>query len=91
MNKIELTALIKSMTENTIFGCTFIKKDGTIRDMTCRLGVKKGLNGRGLNFDPVDKGLLPVYDMANGGFRMVNLSTLSELRIKGKTYTIANN
>lgn len=85
-NTEQMRTLIKTLAENTIFGATFTKKDGTTRDMVCRLGVKKGTNGVGLNFDVVDKGLLPVYDMQAQGFRMINLDTISELRIAGKIY-----
>lgn len=93
MNKInneQLVTIIKELAENSIFGATFVKKDGTVRDMVCRLGVKKGTNGKGLNFEPVERGLLPVFDMKSQGFRMINLSTLTELRIKGKVYRISN-
>lgn len=88
MNTEQLRTLIKDLSANKIFGVTFTKKDGTIRDMTCRLGVKKGTNGMGLNFDPVEKGLLPVYDMVNNGFRMVSLDTVTELRISGTVYRV---
>lgn len=86
VNNAQLVSIIKDLAENSIFGCTFTKKNGEIRDMVCRLGVKKGTNGRGLNFDALDKGLLPVYDFKNSGFRMINLNTLTELRIRGKVY-----
>lgn len=88
INNEQLVSIIKDLAENTIFSVDFTKKDGSARTMTCRLGVKKGTNGRGLNFDPVDKGLLPVWDMQKSGFRMINLNTLTELRIKGTVYTI---
>lgn len=89
MNTLELTQLIKTLSENTIFGATFVKRTtGETRDMVCRLGVKKGTNGKGLNFDPVEKGLLPVYDLKSKGFRMINLNTLKELRIRGKVYRL---
>ena len=86
MDTEQLRSIIKELAENTIFRCTFTKKDGTIRDMTCRLGVKKGQTGRGLNFDVVEKGLLPVYDMGKNDYRMINLDTVTELRVKGQVY-----
>lgn len=81
-----MAKLIRELTGNCIFGATFTKKDGSVRNMTCRLGVKKGTNGKGLNFDPLEKGLLPVFDMQAGGFRMINLNTVTELRIKGEIH-----
>lgn len=58
-----LRTLIKEITPTTIFSVDFIKKDGSARTMTCRLGVTKHLKGGELPFDPIEKGLLPVYDM----------------------------
>jgi|TARA_R110001583_G_scaffold169174_2_gene322037 hypothetical protein len=70
--------------QNTIFSVTFIKKDGSERTMVARLHVKKGLNGKGMGYNPVEKGLLPVWDMQKNGFRMINLKTVTELKIKGE-------
>jgi hypothetical protein len=73
-------------TENgQIFSATFVKKDGSLRKIQARRGVTKGVTGKGLSFDPLTKGLLPVYDMHKEGFRMINLNTLKEAKIKGKT------
>lgn len=46
-----------------IFTATFIKKDGTMRTMRARLGVKKGVSGVGLKYDPESLGNLVVFDM----------------------------
>jgi len=70
--------------QNTIFSVTFIKKDGSERTMVARLHVKKGVNGKGMAYNPVEKGLLPVWDMQKNGFRMINLKTVTELKIKGE-------
>lgn len=87
MNKTELLrSMITELAGGTIFGATFVKKDGTIRDMVCRLGVKSHLKGGELPFCPVEKGMLPVFDMSVGEYRMINLSTLTELRVGGKVY-----
>ena len=68
--------------QNTIFSVTFIKKDGSERTMVARLHVKKGVNGKGMAYNPVEKGLLPVWDMQKNGFRMINLKTVTELKIR---------
>jgi hypothetical protein len=70
--------------ENTIFSVTFEKKDGTMRTMVARLNVKKGVNGKGMAYNPIEKGLLPVWDMQKNAFRMINLKTVTELKIKGE-------
>lgn len=87
MNPETLRQLITDLTNNqTIFSVDFTKKNGESRTIQCRLGVKKGTNGKGLNFDPIEKGLLPVYDMQKQGFRMITLSTVTELRAGGQVY-----
>ena len=86
MNTEALRSLIKEITPSTIFGVTFTKKDGTVRDMTCRLGVTKHLKGGELGYDPVSKGLMSVFDMTKGEYRMINLSTVTELRANGNVY-----
>ena len=70
--------------ENTIFSVEFIKKDGTVRTMVARLHVKKGVKGTGMAYNPIEKGLIPVWDMQKNGFRMINLKTVTELKIKGE-------
>lgn len=90
MDTETLRSAIKEMAGNTIFGATFVNKNGEVRDMVCRLGVKTHLKGGDLPFDPVDKGLLPVFDMQKEGYRMINLKTITELRVKGVTYTFGD-
>lgn len=85
-----LRSIIKELAGGTIFGCTFTKKNGEVRDMTCRLGVKKHLRGGELPFCPVEKGLLPVYDLQKEGYRMINLNTITELRIGGNVYRLGD-
>ena len=68
-----------------IFSATFEKKDGSIRTINCRRDVKKGVKGVGMSFDPMSKGLLVVYDMNRKGFRMINLETLIEAKVNGRT------
>lgn len=70
-------------TDGKVFGVKFIKKDGTLRDMACRLKVQKGVKGVGRKFNPKDYGLVGVYDM-NNGFRMVNTNTVIEITFQGK-------
>ena len=62
-----------------IFFVEFIKKDGSLRRMTARLGVKKGINGKGMRYDPASYGLLPVFDMDIQQWRMINLNTLQRI------------
>jgi hypothetical protein len=82
-----LRSLIKELGGNKIFGVTFIKRStGEVREMTCRLGVKKGTVGGELPFCPIEKRVLPVYDLVKLDFRMINLDTVTELRANGQVY-----
>ena len=87
ITKKQAEKLIKS-TYGTFFGVSFIKSDGTQRNMSCRLGVSKGVNGKGQPFKPADYGLLTVWDTAKRAHRMVNLKTLYKLNVDGKSYQV---
>ena len=74
--------LLKSMIKNTngkFFTCFFVKKDGTLRKMTARVGVKKGLTNSGFVREEKEN-LVCVYDMVAHDFRFINLSTLKSLK-----------
>jgi len=87
MNTELMRTLIKELGGQRIFGVTFVKRsNGEVRDMTCRLGVKKYLAGGELGFDIVEKGLLPVYDLKAEDYRMINLDTVTEIRANGQVY-----
>ena len=74
-------------TKGKFFTVKFIKKDGTLRKMTCRTGVSKGVTGKGLDFDPKEKGLRVVWAMDAEGYRMINLAQVTELKFNGiRTY-----
>jgi hypothetical protein len=79
--------LIKD-TKGKFFTVTFIKKDGTERVMNARLGVKVYLKGGTLAYDAESKGLLPVYDMKAKDYRMINLNTITNIKIGNNTYSI---
>lgn len=69
-----------------IFSVDFVKKDGTLRSMLCRTGVQKGTSGEGLKYDPVEKGLISVYDMKISEHRMINLNTVKRIKLEGKEW-----
>lgn len=79
--------LIKD-TKGKFFTVTFIKKDGSERVMNARLGVKVYLKGGELPYNPDEKGLIPVYDVKTGGYRMVNVNTIKKLKIGNNEYTV---
>jgi hypothetical protein len=80
--------LIERASSGRFFTVEFIKRTtGELRVMTCRLGVSKGVTGKGMAFDPASKGLLPVYDVQTQGYRMINLSGLRAVRMDGERFT----
>lgn len=87
INRKKLLELIRENKSN-IFSVVFLKKDGTIRRMICRLGVKKYVNGKGLKYDPIERGLLGVFDMQKEAYRMINLETIMNINMKGVEYNV---
>lgn len=74
-----------------MFSVVFIKKNGEKRLLNGRVGVTKGLTGKGMAYDARSKGLLPVYDMQAKGYRMVTVSTIQGLKINKEQYIVTNN
>lgn len=87
INKLEAYLKIRE-TNGAIFTARFIKKDGTRRKMNCRLGVSRDIVGKGMNYNPLQKLLLPVYDMQACDYRNINLNTMYSLTINGTQYSV---
>lgn len=86
MTTQEIINLIKTETrpgvdKGKLFEVTFTKKDGTIRKMRCRLGVQRNLTGKGMSWNPEDRGMLTVWSADSQGYRNVNLATVTSLRL----------
>jgi hypothetical protein len=77
MNREQILA-----TNGKFFSVSFIKKDGTERRMTARLGVKKDIKGVGLKFNPTERNLIVVFDIHKKAYRMINLSTIFKFKFK---------
>jgi hypothetical protein len=77
MNREQIIA-----TNGKFFSVSFIKKDGTERKMTARLGVKKDIKGVGLKFNPSERNLIVVFDIHKKAYRMINLSTILTFKFK---------
>tara|TARA_R110000824_G_scaffold221077_2_gene408209 strand:- start:153 stop:431 length:279 start_codon:yes stop_codon:yes gene_type:complete len=91
MTTIDKDTAIKMIknSDGRIFGVSFIKRTtGELRHMSARRGVRKGVNGEGLKYDPESKQLITVYDMNKEGHRMLNTETLYRLSLKGMDYNI---
>jgi hypothetical protein len=93
INRDELVSKIKATDPRNsgrgeFFTVTFIKKDGTTRVMNARLGVKRYLKGGELPYDPIAKGLLPVFDVKKNEYRMINLGTIISAKVGGVDYVV---
>lgn len=89
INRDKAKQLIEG-TKGQIFSGLFIKKDGTHRLINARLGVTKHLkdNAKKQPYNPIKYDLIPVFDMTNKGYRMINLNTLQKLIINKIIYKI---
>lgn len=74
-----------------IFTVRFYKRTtGEFRVMNCRGRVIKGLTGGELKFDPESKGLITVFDMHAGQYRMINCDTIQEVTVGGVTFSVTS-
>ncbi len=85
--KTEIQTL-KELVGSKIFAVVFQKKDGTLREMVCRLGVTKHLKGGEKKYDTDALNYLTVYDMQAEGYRTINVNTLKKIKVDGVTYDI---
>jgi hypothetical protein len=88
VKRVNLKDLIRS-SEDKIFSVVFIKKNGEERHMVARLGVKKGVTGKGVNYkNPLEQPYMNVFDMKKNAWRKINLDTIKKLKIKGVEYEV---
>ena len=71
------------------FTLDFIKKNGELRTMNARVGVKKHLKGGKMSFNPDDYCYRVVWDAQKKEYRMVNLKTVSRFKC-GKVEKVFN-
>lgn len=77
-------ASIVAESNGKIVTVTFRKADGTMRVMTCRLGVTKHLKGGDSTLD-ADK-YLTVFDMSKQGYRAINKDTIVSVKASGEVF-----
>lgn len=76
-----LMANLIDQSNGKFFACTFIKKDGTIRQMTARLGVTKYLKGGKSNVD--SSKYITVFEPSSGKYKNINRDSILALSIAG--------
>ena len=83
--------LLMERSKGRIFSVEFVKRTtGELRKMICRKSVKKGVNGKGLKFDPLKKSLMTVFDMQKIAWRSVDINTLQTIAINGEKFFVTS-
>ena len=82
-------AIREATNDGKIFSVTFVKKDGSIRFMVCRSGVKKyrktGVDLVKRVFNP---DLITVFDMQAKEYRSFHQESVLALKTKGQTFNV---
>ena len=86
MKGISMNNIMSVINSGKIFTACYIKKDGSERVMNCRVGVTKGVTGKGMKYNPEDYELLVAFDLKKNKFRMIRLNTLKWVKAEGKVY-----
>jgi hypothetical protein len=68
-----------------IFNVKFYKQDGTLRSINARFGVRKGVTGAGLKYNPSERNNIVVFSMNDNGFRTVKLNNVVSIKFNGLT------
>lgn len=87
INRSKLLKLITD-TNGKFFTVDFTKLDGTLRTMTCRLGVKSKLKGGVNRVEALNNPYKVVYEPNKGEYRTINLSTVFRVKTGGQYYTV---
>jgi hypothetical protein len=74
--------------EGKLFSVTFEKKDGSLRKMTARLGVRKYLIGGGSKFDAEPRGMVRVFSMRDKGYRTVTPAKITRIKAYGRVLNL---
>lgn len=78
-----MLAQILEQTGGKFFGVTFEKKDGSIREMQARTGVRKGVKGVQTEKPAGLADYITVYDVQNAGFRNIHRDKILSIRFQG--------
>ena len=79
----------ESIADGKIFNVTFVKSDGTIRNMTCRKGVTKYRKSAVLKLtQKFNPNLVIVFDMQKREYRSFHQDKVLALKTKGMTFNV---
>jgi cell division protein FtsX len=79
INVAQSRALAEKLEKSSGFvTVTFVKKDGSVRKMNCRVGVSKYLKGGESTLDANQ--YVTVYDMTKAAYRAINRDTIIDIK-----------
>ena len=87
-NKMKAQTVKRLLRGGKIASVTFVKKNGETRIMNCRMGVSKGVTGKGMKYSPEKKNMLTVFDMHKNQYRIINASTITQVKCDGVTLNV---
>lgn len=70
----------KAQVKGKFFKAVFLKKDGSLREMVCRFGVKSHLKGGELGYDAAANNYWIVFDMEKKAYRTIDTTKLVALK-----------
>lgn len=84
----EVQTIISNITDGHFFSCSFIKKNGEVREINCRKGVKKFLveNARPKASNPSN--LVTVYDVKNEGYRNFDINRVLSIKAEKFNFVV---
>ena len=89
MNKVEQVKALVEQAGGKIFSVKFVKKDGTIRSMTCRREVHKYANGgeAGYSSNPNNVGVYEFCERkGREGYRCFDAENVLTMKVNGVEY-----
>ena len=86
MTKTSMLRNIISATKGQFFSVRFVKENGSMRNMICRTGVKKGIKGTGYPMSESKKLIRwRVYDMNKKAYRTIPIDRIRSIKTVGLT------
>lgn len=90
LSRREAAAMLLNPGHKNFMSVSFTKRTtGETRTMVIRPGATKGVKGTGGSYDPLAKGLVPVFSVRDGGWRSIGLESILRIRNKGETYIVS--
>lgn len=87
LHRVQLQEFLRKL-KGRFVGVDFVKQDGSPRMLNGRLGVHQHLQGGDNKVEADHRPYLTIFDVQSGGYRTLNLATVSGLRADNKTYAI---